>query len=211
MLEHTYDAWRVVIARRDELGEPVLTPARQVHGAVILSAAQRAGGDTTPADGIVVALGDPLAGVTTADCLPLVVLTPTQALVLHVSRKTVLAGQLEQAPKCINVDKITHAIIGPHICAEHFSFAWQGEEVQAFARQYPEAVRQSEAGLHLSLQSIVEHALATWGVRSDQIVHHASCTVEDEVWPSYRAMVDRGETKDPSVSAGIITAVQGRT
>ena len=176
--------WRIEAALLSTVSANVRR-VKQVHGNTIVWAE-----DITPetaADGIVARTGfpDPFL-IRTADCLPLVLTTPDTACALHVSRKSLVAGLLEQVPNYLNLAEIDTVYIGPHVCEEHFIFEKIGPEIEAFRQKFPFACRQSTAGLHVSLKKVVEEYLKQWGVKKGMVSFDTRCTFEAAELPSYR-------------------------
>lgn len=161
-----------------------------MHGGHILSADDEGSG--IEADGILTQGKSEWIGVVTADCLPLVLVTPETALALHVSRKTLVRGLLDAVPTVLPVAEITNVWIGPHICAEHFTFDWAGEDIVAFQQRWPEAVREEKAKLYLSLRDAVQQYLTDWGVPAAVVQEDGRCTFETLDLPSYRRALARG-------------------
>ncbi len=124
--------------------------------------------------------------IRTADCLPLVLITPDVTVALHVSRKSLIAGLLDNVTSFFDTTAVTKVYIGPHICADHLVFEHRGEEVARFVEQYPFASQQSAAGLHLSLAKVVDMYLKQWGVGAAVVVRDGRCTFETVELPSYR-------------------------
>lgn len=145
------------------------------------------------ADGIVVTPKDPAVAIRTADCLPIVLLSERVALLLHVSRKTLVEGLLDVAPTFLPPATITNAYIGAHICPEHFSFETFGPEIKAFAKKFPAAVTRQGEVVHLSLDIALDHYLKSWGVSESVIKRDKRCTFEDASLPSYRRRLQSGE------------------
>src|SRR3989344_3087051 len=107
--------WRVATqAPEISLPELVLFPD-QIHGGNIVEVEMLAQGKMS-ADGVVLK-GDSVAGgVKTADCAPVVIVSDNVAVVLHISRKTLVRGLLANAATYVAPDDINHVFIGPHIC-----------------------------------------------------------------------------------------------
>lgn len=170
----------------------------QEHGVRIIAA-----GDSGPADGLITDSHGSAVGISTADCLPLVVVTPDNALALHVSRKTLIAGQLDQVPAHFKVANITHAFIGSHICSRHFTFDFAGPDIAAYLQRWPQA-DVSQLPVHLDLATVVTSYLTTWRVPPDKIVRSNNCTFEQAGLPSYRRFLRGGQ----KLQDGIITSVR---
>jgi len=148
----------------------------------------------TVADGIAAAAGfnQPFL-IRSADCLPLVLLTADTACALHVSRKSLPAGLLDKVSGFLDVTAITRVHIGPHVCPEHFVFAWRGEELAAFCDIYPMACAPAAGGTSVSLRAAVDYYLQQWGVREENVTRDGRCTFESRELPSYRRSLRDGE------------------
>ena len=125
--------WEITTTMQPDLGDVVFP--FQTHGNATISAEECVSGQTQ-ADGIYMDNAEYAIGINTADCLPLVLLTDKQALALHVSRKTLIRGLVKNIPGVMNLQEITHAYIGPHICEDHFGFEYAGEEIQEFMKNF---------------------------------------------------------------------------
>lgn len=172
--------WQVAIVKNGKT-------ARQVHGSTIISA-----DGSGPADGIFITNPNNEVGIKTADCMPLVLLGEGSALALHVSRKTLVAGILDQVPKYIQPNEIKKIYIGPHICAEHFTFEWEGQGIANFRRQFPQAVTKKDGVLHLSLLKAVRQYFNSWGI-APTMEEDGRCTFEDQGLPSYKRWLLQGK------------------
>jgi copper oxidase (laccase) domain-containing protein len=180
------DNWEVSL----ELESNAIIP-HQVHGNTIISVSTCVSG-TTDADGIIGTLNDPPFGVHTADCMPLVFITPTRALALHVSRHTLLAGILEESIDLLSGEQILHTYIGPHICEECFTFEHEGESIRAFRTRYPDASTEERGTIHISMDRVVDGYLKQFGVQ--HAIRDTRCTVETPELPSYRRWRAEGGT-----------------
>lgn len=165
--------------------------AKQVHGGglVDVSVAQQR---DVEADALLLRDEPTTIAVYTADCLPLILIGEEVAVALHVSRKTILQRQLEQAAEVMG--KILLAYVGPHICADHFTFSYVGDELRQLQQQYPDACYINKTGLvSVSLLTIVrgflEAHIASSAMHIDQ-----RCTWEDRGLPSYRRSLECNET-----------------
>lgn len=175
--------WQIKVLPFANPDESFIT-VNQVHKGAIVNAvdAQR---ERLDADGILMQRNDQPVAIFTADCLPLVITTDTATLALHVSRKTLIHGLLDHAASLINLADITSVFLCPHICAEHFIFEHEGEDIKRFREKFPAAIT-TTLPFHLSLKSAVQTYLDTWHVSPDIIQEDARCTSEDESLPSYK-------------------------
>lgn len=167
-----------------EDGESSTICAKQVHGANIVRA-QDAVSRPVEADGIFITTPQTNVGIKTADCMPLGLVGKEGILLLHVSRKTLVAGLLDNVSKFLHPKYISRIYIGPHICADHFSFEWEGQEVTQFKEKFSDAVTEKEGVLYVSLRDAVQQYLTAWNVDAD-IQEDGRCTFEDNTLPSYK-------------------------
>lgn len=151
----------------------------------------------TEADGIVT--DGPAVSINTADCVPLILMTETEALALHISRKNILKNILNNAAQKIPTQKITSIFIGPHICPKHFFFEHEGKEIKEFKKKFPNAWHTSNAGTHLNLKTALQTYFSEWKLDPKIITEDNRCTFESPELVSYR----RGDNPKP----GIITTV----
>lgn len=147
--------------------------------------------DGQAGDGIILEANDSTASIHTCDCLPLVITTTAETYLLHISRKTLLTPLLEKTAARINRETVTEIFIGPHICADHFVFEYEGEEIKAFAKKFPLAVRSSERGIGLSLLRATEHFIERY--TRLKIIRDGRCTYEDPTLPSYKRWLEQGK------------------
>lgn len=125
-------------------------------------------------------------GIRTADCLPLVLLGEKEAALVHVSRKTLVNGQLENLATQFPVSAVQKAWLGPHICSKHFVFEHEGPEIQKFKELFPNAVEETVRGLALNIEKVVVKYLEKWGISEEKIEQDTSCTFESEALSSYK-------------------------
>lgn len=175
----------------------------QPHKGKIVAISESAVFESLKADAIFVDSEGVAAGIITADCLPLVVTAPEKAIVLHVSRKSLLEGLLDRVAERLDVQTINNVFIGPHICDEHFVFEWEGEELKKFRDRFPNAVEQASV-IHISLRKAVQTYLEMWGVTADKVHEENRCTFEDEALPSYRRALAQGKGKNFSEFATFV-------
>ncbi|HLC49704.1 MAG TPA: polyphenol oxidase family protein [Candidatus Andersenbacteria bacterium] len=194
--------WRIAIGKKDDfLNENVIFP-RLLHGGEITSATICISGETV-ADGIEVSQAHVKVGVGTADCMPLVILSPKKGLVLHVSRKSLINGLLEKASRIVAPHEITRVFIGPSICSKHFTFNHEGEEITTFKKLFPEAVKEKDT-IHLSLSKAVQTYFDVWGVSEKSIFRDERCTFEDHTLSSYRRWLTSEKKGSRSVETATV-------
>lgn len=186
-------AWRVASVLPPGDREAVMV--RQVHGGTI--AAARAVQSDTQADGIYVAEPGVRAAIGTADCMPVVLLSDQAAVVLHVSRRTLIYGLLENAFSYLPAQLVNRVCVGPHICEYHFSFEREEAELRRFRVRYPRAVHFHHGRLHVSLKAALESVLDAWDIDRRRVVYDGRCTLEHDELPSYRRLRLQGGLVQP--------------
>jgi len=162
----------------------VLFP-KQIHGGNIVSTQELTQG-SEKADGVFVDQPNTSVGVATADCAPVVIVTEDMALILHVSRKTMVRGLLDNVTTHVKPSEIDHIYIGPHICEYHFSFEEEGSCLKRFRYQYPKAVHFHQGKIYLSLRKALREVFAGWDVHPNKIREDGRCTYEHVDLPSRR-------------------------
>ncbi|MEX1997094.1 MAG: polyphenol oxidase family protein [Candidatus Andersenbacteria bacterium] len=187
-------------------GLPVNTVfLRQVHGAKI--ATIKSYSVMRPvADGAWIPTTNVVVGILSADCLPLILASPMGVLALHVSRKSLIVEQLERVVQFLPPTTITGVFIGPHICAQHFTFQNLGEEIEKFHQLFPYAWEQTDC-VRISLQKVVMHYLKQWQVAPKIIFSDPRCTYENVSLYSYRRWREKNTTMPLSYN---ITCAQRR-
>lgn len=163
----------------------------QMHGNQIVSSLQLQAAHLQ-ADGVFIGGGMPTGGIVTADCLPLVLFGEKEALLLHISRKTLVAGILDSAKQYLKDFSVTDIYIGPHICPQHLSYKGQGPEIMRFAELFPTAIKKQTSGWSLSLRDAVRGFLNELGVSKIRIQEDGRCTFETPDLPSYRRRLAQG-------------------
>lgn len=181
--------WRVTV-----LEKPPSTAAtvRQVHGGLIVRAEDASA--SVLADGMFLTAASGGAAVSTADCMPVVLAAPAAALILHVSRKTLIQGLLEEAFLLLSPADVTHIFVGPHICENHFVFEHRGADVRLFQNLYPQAVHHLGGVLRVSLRRALEQVLEERGIDKKLMQFDGRCTYETASLPSYRRWLAGGRT-----------------
>lgn len=184
--------WRVdILLPGTEERQPIFYP-RQIHGGNILPG-ESLMRQELPADGVWLRGTATAGGVKTADCAPVVIVTEEAAVVLHVSRKSIVRGLLQNTLTHIAVKDIDHIFIGPHICEYHFSFDEEDELLRQFRYQYPKAVHFHKGKLYLSLRRALMNVFENWQVHPSKISEDGRCTYEQLTMPSHRRRMDNGE------------------
>lgn len=183
--------WRVT-TQAPEFGLPelVLFPD-QIHGGNIVEVEKLAQGKVS-ADGVVLKRDSVAGGVQTADCAPVTIVSDETAVVLHVSRKTLVRGLLANATTYIAPSSIDHIFIGPHICEYHFGFEEEDESLRQLRYHYPKAFHFHKGKLYLSMHQALKSVFDEWQVHPDKIIGDGRCTYEQLQMPSYRRWLEGG-------------------
>lgn len=186
-----FGAWRILLtSSAAEAKQPLLVP-RQAHGGNIARAAELAT-RSLEADGVFIEEPNFTVGVSTADCAPVALLGDRQGLLLHVSRKTLTHGLLENAFSYLAPSQVNYVYVGPHICEYHFSFEREEADLKRFRVRFPQAVHFHQRRLHLSLRTAIESVLREWDIHPRRVAWDGRCTFEHEDLPSYRRLLSMG-------------------
>lgn len=167
--------------------------AKQVHGNTVIPVSSWIDTNTI-ADGLIGIQDDKPFGIRTADCMPLVLATKERVVGLHISRKTLVAGILEETRSYLRNNNIEEAYIGPHICESCFTFSYKGEGIQQFEKLFPYATETGDQATYLSLVKVVMQFLEENLVLKENIQRDERCTFENPELPSYRRWITEGNT-----------------
>jgi len=201
-----FGSWEVTETRGLTQSNNILT-AKQVHGGNIVRATQVTNG--TEADGIFLTNdSDQAVGVMTADCVPVIIMTENKALALHVSRKTLVNGLLDNVLNYLEPKEIDYIYVGPHICEYHFSFAREELMLRRFRLRFGRATHWHHGSIYLSLKTALQYFFDEWEMHPDKIHYDGRCTYEMLALPSYRRGLDSGQT---GKIGSLITAVRRRS
>lgn len=169
---------------------------RQVHGCAVVSAAACRAQPAPEADGVVSVEPGVAVGVVTADCVPILLGSPSGAVVaaLHAGWRGLARGVIDAGIDALRqhvpaADLV--AIAGPHIGACCYEVdAPVLEQLEArFDRDLGPALRPARAGhAHLDLGVLVACALDRAGLRAEAVGSFAgACTrCDSERFHSYR-------------------------
>ncbi len=167
---------------------------RQIHGGNIWKIEKKAEiKKQVEADGILVEDEGVVAGIATADCAPVVMVSGERVMVLHVSRKTLVRGLLENVTTYFEPKDIEHVYVGPHICQAHFKFEEERLLLRRFRYIYPEAAHFHRGFIHLSLKDAIMAQMRLWQVHPDKVEFDGRCTYEEPGLSSYRRWLDEGK------------------
>lgn len=194
--ERLFGKWKIITtAEKIISGREILT-ARQVHGGNVVRDTHLESGEME-ADGII--LGSDSTnriGIKTADCVPVIIMTDGVAIGLHVSRKSIVNGLLDNVMSFITPVEVNHIYVGPHICEYHFSFNEESYMIRRFRYRFPEAVHFHKGFLYLSLKKALLHFFDDWQINKERVTYDGRCTYEMLNLPSYRQWKQEGETDE---------------
>lgn len=166
---------------------------KQIHGGNIIKAQAYQQAEAS-ADGLIVANDGQKAIIHTADCAPIVITGSNQAIVLHVSRKSIVNGLLDNVMTFLSPKEIDHIRVGPHICEFHFDFSEEDLSVRRFRSRFPQASHFYKGKLYLSLKKAMQYFFEEWQIHPSKISFDGRCTYENLSLPSYRRWHNSGRT-----------------
>ena len=175
---------------------PSLVRPRQVHGRAVLRVTAADAGLLGDADALVSDVPGVSIGVVTADCLPILIATPSGAVAAaHAGWRGLAAGVLAATVEALasiapDVDRAV-AVIGPHIGASCYEVDAPVVEALArrFATEIDAALRPTRPGhFEIALAPLAAHDLARAGLAAERIdVLADACTACDAaLFHSYR-------------------------
>ncbi len=187
-------------ARRRALVDLPWTWLTQVHGADVVTVTRPGEHAGARADAAVTAVPGAALAITTADCVPIVLIgaagpdeDPTVVGVAHAGWRGLYAGVVGATAAAMAAlgGPPDSAILGPSICAAHYEF---GEaDLDRVAARWGDEVRSTthDGKPALDVVAGVRRALAEVGV--EKVLGDRTCTAEDpdNYW-SYRARGDAG-------------------
>jgi len=161
--------------------EAPVARCRQVHGATVLEVCE--GGDAGEADALITRRPGLLLAVRTADCLPVLVATPSAVAVIHAGWRGVAAGVIPATLALL--PRPAHAVIGPSICGACYEVGREVVAGVAASGPPPEVfVRRGRGGRpHVDLL-----AAGAWQIQKADVEVSlcAPCTYENVQLHSYR-------------------------
>lgn len=186
-----------------DLGDTRLLMANQVHGSLVLSlddeeseAFERVENEAgAGADGLVVAVAGVTALLCFADCVPVVVVSPSGTFaVAHAGWRGAIADIPRKAVEAVrNLDERRgaagspfdyNAYVGPHIMAE--CYPCDPDLVARFADRF--GADCAKDGNHLDLDAAVRASLLDAGLSEERIAFSGACTAcSTDDYFSYRA------------------------
>ncbi|MGI8937122.1 MAG: polyphenol oxidase family protein [Iamia sp.] len=164
---------------------------RQVHGAEVVTVGAPGEGAGSQADAAVTAVPGAALAVTTADCVPVVLVADGAVGVAHAGWRGLLAGVVGAAAQAMADlgHPPTQAVIGPSISPARYEFG--PEDLDLVAARWGDDVRSVTEGGAPALDVVagVRVALAEAGVAD--VAHPGGCTAaDDQRYWSHRARAE---------------------
>lgn len=185
-----------VEGRRREVVDLPWSWLTQVHGADVVTVTEPGEHAGARADAAVTAVPGAAIAVTTADCVPVVLIGADERAVgvAHAGWRGLLAGVVGATAAAMEAlgHPPVHAALGPSICATHYEFG--SDDLDRMAARWGDGVRATtaEGRPALDVAAGVRRALAEIGVH-DVVAPAGHCTAEraDLYW-SFRARGEAG-------------------
>lgn len=180
-------------ARRTAVVDLPWTWLHQVHGAQVVRVTEPGQHAGAEADAAVTAVPGAALAVTTADCVPIVLLAAEAVGVVHAGWRGLLGGVVGAAVASLADEGHlpTRAVIGPSICPAHYEFG--PDDLGRVATRWGDGVRAStdDGCPALDVVAGVRSALAEAGVID--VAHEGGCTAAaaGSYW-SHRARAETG-------------------
>jgi polyphenol oxidase len=182
-------------ARRRAVVDLPWTWLTQVHGADVVTVTRPGEHAGATADAAVTAVPGAALAVTTADCVPVVMIGEDRRTVgvAHAGWRGLLGGVVGATAEAMAAlgAPPAEAILGPSICAAHYEFG--AEDLDRVAARWGDAVRATTADGRpaLDVDAGVRRALAEIGVA--KVIGNRHCTADDpgSFW-SFRARGEAG-------------------
>lgn len=188
-----FGVWEVAEINPGDKADTIVT-VNQIHGGNIVRAEQ-AVQEKTEADGILLTAGSRLvAGIKTADCAPVVVMAENRALALHVSRKTIVNGLLDNVMSYLEPKEIDYVYVGPHICEFHNSFAREEFMLRRFRLRFGQATHWHRGIIYISLKTALQYFFNDWEIHPNKIHYDGRCTYEMMALPSAKRDIESGRS-----------------
>lgn len=202
-----FGIWRIDEILKPTSREKILT-VKQVHGGNIARAEQVVPKETE-ADGILITTESGIiAGISTADCAPVAIMTENKAVVLHVSHKTLVNGQLDNVLNYLEPKEIDYIYVGPHICEYHLSFSREEYMLRRFRLRFGRATHWHHGSIYLSLKIALQYFFTDWDIHPNKIYYDGRCTYEMLMLPSDRRRSDTGQAEEVE---SLLTTVRRRS
>jgi len=181
---------------------------KQIHSGNIYSV-EEAAVVIKEGDGLLLKEEGKAAGIKTADCAPVVIMTDEKAIALHVSRKSIVNGLMDNVLSFVSPTEITHVYIGPHICEYHFDFKDEDYMVRRFRSRFPRAAHLHRGVMYLSLEKAIRYFLDEWQVHAQRIESDGRCTVEMLGLPSYKRWLSEGKEGEMGIMMTVVEKIEG--
>jgi|GEM_PF-2457351 copper oxidase (laccase) domain-containing protein len=206
--ERLFGHWKITTATNDKLSENEALVAKQIHSGNIVKS-NHLDLSKVEADGIILKSDSTdKIGIYTADCVPVVIMTDDAAIALHVSRKSIVSGLMDNVMSFIAPTDVNQVYIGPHICEYHFSFDEEDFMIRKFRHRFPAAIHFHKGLLYLSLKKALLHFFDEWKINKEKITFDGRCNYEMLDLPSYRQWKQSGEEGE---LGRILTIVERQT
>ena len=188
----TFGRW-IVSEINDQTTDDQIVKVNQTHGGNIVRAAHIT--SETEADGIYLSIDDDrVIGIDTADCAPVIIMTEEKVLALHVSRKTIVNGLLDNALNYLEPKEIDNIYVGPHICEFHNTYSHESLMLRRFRLRFGRATHWHHGSIYLSLKTALQYFFDEWEIHPNKINYDGRCTYEMLALPSYRREIDAGRS-----------------
>lgn len=182
---------REVLAKKISITEDKVFFMNQVHGNSVAVIDEKSRSEAIPtADALVTTLAGVALVVLVADCVPVLLSSPTSLAAIHVGRAGLLSGVLEETLKVMNAlgsrSSDIKADIGPAICRECYEVSPQ---IYQDVISLKPATATNEKVHCLDLIAGVRSDLKIAGISSskhDMNGHSSQCTVHQGQYFSYR-------------------------
>jgi len=188
----SFGQWQIMMVPGDHDGQERDIRTHQVHGGNILDAAVSQI-EEVDADGIVIRESGVRGSISTADCAAVTIMTDEMALILHISRKTLIHGLPDNVLTYIDPGLVNHVHVGPHICEYHFNFEEEGTDLKRFRWRYPKACHFHKGMMYVSLRKAIEQMLDDLAIISERVTYDGRCTFETAGLASYRRWLKEGK------------------
>ena len=190
--ERLFGRWKISTSFKERSFENEALITKQVHSGNIVKSNHLQLSEVE-ADGIVLSSeATDRIGIYTADCMPVVIMTDKVAIALHVSRKSIVNGLMDNAMSFILPTEVNYVYVGSHICEYHFSFDEEDYMIRKFRYRFPEAVHFHKGLMYLSLKKALLHFFDEWQINKERVNYDGRCTYEMLDLPSYRPWKQEG-------------------
>ncbi len=166
---------------------PACLRPRQVHGNAVVTVDATTRSALGDADAVVSTTAGHVLGVVTADCVPILVAQPGAAAAIHAGWRGLACGvigaALEALDRAAGPSPQRVAVVGPHICAQHYEVDTpvRGALAPEFGSALDAALAPTQPGhWTLDLGALAHTALRRGGLEPERVVTLSdSCTFAD--------------------------------